>query len=104
GIRTVDLRSLRVDVLMQITGSTRERDEDHRKPEIRRRSRRIACKDAQSAGIGMHFRAEPDFHREIGNPGRPQIWRDIDHERIAVYEFGADGSVRTVGSVGPSSG
>src|SRR5262245_59666761 len=28
----------------------------------------------------MHFGADPDFHREIGNPSCPEIWCDIDHE------------------------
>src|SRR5436309_3421086 len=74
GIRTVDLRSLRVDLLTQIAGATCERDEDHRKPEIRCRPRRIACKDSQSARIRMHFGADPDFHREIGDPGCPERW------------------------------
>src|SRR5215467_10038547 len=84
GIRTVDLCSLRIDVLMQISGSTCERDEDHWKPEIRCGPRRIACKDPKPARIRMHFRTEPDFHREIGNPSCPEVRCDIDHGQMVA--------------------
>ena len=79
GLGRVDLAALGVDLLAHIARPADQADEHHGQLEVGGRARGIAGQHAQPAGIGVHFRAQRDFHGEIGDAGTLQERFDRIH-------------------------
>jgi hypothetical protein len=61
------LLALRIDFLVEVACSAHQSDSNESQIQIGSRTERVTRKDAETARVGVHLRAQSHFHRKAGD-------------------------------------